>query len=106
MKKNIITSLLALVCMMGVGQEKSDLLYIFPSKEIYETGENMWVMESDSIRRNMADLDFLVQMIETNYAGFPIIMQKGYNNDYQTMKTDISNLISTGRIGIQQAVCD
>ncbi len=106
MKKNIITSLLALVCMMGVGQEKSDLLYIFPSKEIYETGENMWVMESDSIRRNMADLDFLVQMIETNYAGFPIIMQKGYNNDYQTMKTDISNLVSTGRIGIQQAVCD
>ena len=42
MKRTIITSLFALVCMTGVGQEDSDLLYIFPSKEIYETGEDMW----------------------------------------------------------------
>jgi len=106
MKRTIITSLLVLVCMTGLGREDSDLLHIFPSKEIYETGEDMWAMESDSIRRNMADLDSLVQMIETNYAGFPIIMQKGYSNDYQTMKTGIRNQVSTGRIGILQAVCD
>ena len=67
---------------------------------------NVWAIEPDSIRRNMADLDTLVQMVETNYAGFPIIMQKGYGNDYQTMKTDVSSQLSTGRIGIQQAVCD
>ncbi len=67
---------------------------------------NVWAIEPDSIRRNMADLDTLVQIVETNYAGFPIIMQKGYGNDYQTMKTDISSQLSTGRIGIQQAVCD
>lgn len=42
MKRTIITSLFALVCMTGLGQEDSDLLYIFPSKEIYETGEDMW----------------------------------------------------------------
>ena len=67
---------------------------------------NVWAMEPDSIRRNMADLDSLVQMVETNYAGYPIIMQKGYANDYRTMKTDISNQVSAGRIGIQQAVCE
>lgn len=42
MKRTIITSLLVFVCMTGLGQEGSDLLYIFPSKEIYETGEDMW----------------------------------------------------------------
>ena len=67
---------------------------------------NAWALESDSIRKNVADLDSLIQMVETNYAGFPIIMQKGYGNDYQTMRTDISSRLSEGSIGIQQAVCE
>ena len=41
-KKAIITSLLALIWIPFWGQENSDFLYIFPSKEIYETGEDMW----------------------------------------------------------------
>ena len=41
-KKAIIALLLALVWMTGLGQEDSDMLYIFPSKDVYETGEDMW----------------------------------------------------------------
>ena len=41
-KKSIITSLLALVCLTGLAQEKCNLLYIFPNKEVYETGEDLW----------------------------------------------------------------
>jgi hypothetical protein len=32
-----------------------------------------WAIEPDSIRKNLADLDSLIHMVETNYAGFPII---------------------------------
>ena len=42
-KRSVITTLLALIATMaGTAQENNDLLYIFPSKEIYETGEDMW----------------------------------------------------------------
>ena len=41
-KKSIITTLLFLVCLNGMAQEDNDLLYIFPSKEVYETGEDLW----------------------------------------------------------------
>lgn len=41
-KKSIITTLLFLVALTGMGQEDCDLLYIFPSKEVYETGEDLW----------------------------------------------------------------
>ena len=41
-KKTIIVSLLSLIWISGFGQEDNDMLYIFPSKEIYETGEDMW----------------------------------------------------------------
>ena len=51
---------------------------------------NGWALATDSIYKNVADLDSLIQMIETNYSGFPIIMQKGYGNDYQTMKADLA----------------
>ena len=49
---------------------------------------NAWALEPDSISKNMSDLDSLIQIVETNYTGFPIIMQKGYDNDYQKMKAD------------------
>ena len=42
LKKSIITTLLALMCLTGMAQENNDLLYIFPSKEVYETGEDLW----------------------------------------------------------------
>ena len=51
---------------------------------------NAWALEPDSISKNMSDLDSLIQIVETNYTGFPIIMQKGYGNDYQKMKADLS----------------
>ena len=35
-----------------------------------------------------------------------IIMEKGYGNDYQMMKSDISKQVSAGQMGIQQAVCE
>jgi len=41
-KKSIITTLLLLTTMAGQAQENDDLLYIFPSKEVYETGEDLW----------------------------------------------------------------
>ena len=44
-KKTIITALLALVAMAGQGQVYvggEDFVYLLPSKEIYETGEDMW----------------------------------------------------------------
>ena len=63
-------------------------------------------MGADSIRKNVADLDSLIHMVETNYAGFPIIMQKGYDKEYQVMKADISKHTSDGKIGIEQAVCE
>lgn len=34
--------LLVIVSMTGIAQENCDLLYIFPSKEVYETGEDLW----------------------------------------------------------------
>lgn len=67
---------------------------------------NGWALATDSICKNVADLDSLIQMIETNYSGFPIIMQKGYGNDYQTMKANLAQQLSAGQIGIQQAVCE
>ncbi|MBR5038809.1 MAG: peptidase S41 [Prevotella sp.] len=67
---------------------------------------SVWALDTDSISKNKADLDSLIQMIETNYAGFPIIMEKGYGNDYQTMKSDIKMQVSAGQMGIQQAVCE
>ena len=42
MKKLITSMLLFLVALTGMGQEDCDLLYIFPSKEVYETGEDLW----------------------------------------------------------------
>ena len=42
-KKPIITTLLLfLVCLTGLAQEDNDVLYIQPSKEVYETGEDLW----------------------------------------------------------------
>ncbi len=44
-KKTIITALLTLVTMVGQGQVNvgsEDFVYLLPSKEIYETGEDMW----------------------------------------------------------------
>ena len=42
-KRSVITTLLALIATMaGTAQENNDLLYIFPSKEVYETGEDLW----------------------------------------------------------------
>lgn len=41
-KISIITTLLLLATMTGQAQEDNDLLYIFPSKEVYETGEDLW----------------------------------------------------------------
>lgn len=46
-KKTIIASLLLLAWISGSGQEDNDILYIFPSKEIYETGEDMWFKAID-----------------------------------------------------------
>ena len=54
----------------------------------------------------MADMDSLIQMVETNYAGFPVIMQKGFGNDYQTMKRSITEQVAEGKMGIEQAVCE
>ena len=42
MKKLISSMLLALVCLTGLAQEDNDLLYILPSKEVHETGEDLW----------------------------------------------------------------
>ena len=67
---------------------------------------NVLAMESDSIRKNMADLDSLIHMVETNYAGFPIMMNKGYDKEYKMMKADVVKQTSVGKIGIQQAVCE
>ena len=67
---------------------------------------SVWALDTDSISKNKADLDSLILMIETNYAGYPIIMEKGYGNDYQMMKSDISKQVSTGQMGIHQAVCE
>ena len=67
---------------------------------------NARALEPDSISKNVSDLDSLIQMVETNYTGFPIIMQKGYGDDYQKMKAEISQNLSAGKIGIQQAVCE
>ena len=65
-----------------------------------------WALEPDSIRKNVADVDSLIHMMETNYAGFPMIMEKGYGNAYQTMKADISKKVSAGQISIHQAVSE
>ena len=64
------------------------------------------ISQAQDLRKNVADLDSLIQMVESNYAGFPIIMQKGYSNDYQTMKADVIRQVSAGKIGIPQAVCE
>ena len=42
MKKLLSTMVLLLATMAGIAQEDDDLLYIFPSKEVYETGEDLW----------------------------------------------------------------
>ena len=42
MKKLITSMLLFLVCLTGLAQENNDVLYIQPSKEMYETGEDLW----------------------------------------------------------------
>jgi hypothetical protein len=67
---------------------------------------DVWALEPDSISKNVSDLDSLIQMVETNYTGFPIIMEKGYGNDYQTMMADLRQKVSTGQMGIQQAVSE
>ena len=41
-KRSVITTLLFLVCLTGLAQEDNDVLYIQPSKEVYETGEDLW----------------------------------------------------------------
>ena len=69
----------------------------------------MLVICSISVRAQeeaLADLDSLIQMVETNYTGFPIIMEKGYGHEYQKMKTDLTRNLSAGQIDIQQAVCE
>ena len=38
MKKLKTSMLLFLICLTGMAQEDNDVLYIFPSKEVYETG--------------------------------------------------------------------
>ena len=41
-KRSVITTLLFLVCFTGLAQEDNDVLYMQPSKEVYETGEDLW----------------------------------------------------------------
>lgn len=67
---------------------------------------NAWAIDADSIRKNMVDLDSLILMVETNYAGFPMIMTKGYDKEYQLMKADVCKQTSDGKISIEQAVCE
>lgn len=63
-------------------------------------------LSADSIRKNVADLDSLIQMVETNYAGFPLIIQKGYGSAYQSLKNALCKKVSAGEMGIEEATCE
>lgn len=60
----------------------------------------------DSIRRNLEDYDYLVNFVEMNYAPFSAIMEKGYEQEYKTMKTQIRQQIIQGEASIEKAVSD
>ena len=55
MKKLLSTMVLLLATMAGIAQEDDGLLYIFPSKEVYETGEDLWFKADAGAVREKSD---------------------------------------------------
>lgn len=93
-KKSIITALLALVTMAGQGQVYvggEDFVYLLPSKEIYETGEDMWFKAYLFNRQTFALSDnsqtLYLQMRNTNDSivwngKYPLIHGRGEGHIY------------------------
>ena len=60
----------------------------------------------DSIRRNLEDYDYLVSFVEMNYAPFSAIIEKGYEQEYITMKKQFRQQVKQGDVGIEKAAID
>ena len=60
----------------------------------------------DSIRRNLEDYDYLVSLVEMNYAPFSAIMEKGYEQEYRAMRKQLRQQVINEEIGIEKAASD
>jgi hypothetical protein len=61
---------------------------------------------SDSLKRDMEDYDYLVSFVENNYAPFDAIMQKGYKREYKALKKRLRKQLSSGKVGLEKAAND
>ena len=60
----------------------------------------------DSIRQNLEDYDYLVSFTEQNYAPFTAIMEKGYEQEYKSMKKQLRQQVKQGEADIEKAAID
>lgn len=66
----------------------------------------LFAANSDSLKRDMEDYDYLVSFVENNYAPFDAIMQKGYKREYKALKKRLRKQLSSGKVGLEKAAND
>ena len=66
----------------------------------------LFAADSDSLKRDMEDYDYLVSFVENNYAPFDAIMQKGYKREYKALKKRLRKQLSSGKVGLEKAAND
>jgi len=60
----------------------------------------------DSLKKDLEDYDYLVSLIEKNYAPFDAIMQKGYKREYKSLKKQIRAQLCKGESDLEKAATD
>lgn len=111
--KIIIITLLALITIIVVGLfvlfkalEPNFITLTPTTEELDDIALTTNMNLPDSIRRNLEDYDYLVSFVETNYAPFSAIMEKGYEQEYRAMRKQLRQQVSQGEFGIEKAASD
>ena len=62
--------------------------------------------DSDGLRKDVEDYDYLVSYVEENHAPFDAIMQKGYKQEYKALKKQIREQLCRGNSNLGKATSD
>lgn len=66
----------------------------------------LFAADSDSLKRDLEDYDYLVSFVENNYAPFDAIMQKGYKHEYKALKKRLRKQLNNGMVGLEKTATD
>jgi elongation factor P hydroxylase len=66
----------------------------------------LFAADSDSLKRDLEDYDYLVSFVENNYAPFDAFMQKGYKHEYKALKKRLRKQLNNGMVGLEKTATD